>query len=136
MHGDCGTFTGLADGEYLMFVNSERGCRQFIANDGCEIRELLHPKNDPIVLGFSLASAEVAVGSATYRHRLAQAEVYYIVSGFGEMHVGEELETVQAGDAVFIPANETQWIKNVGSDVLKFIAIVAPPWCCEDDIRL
>jgi mannose-6-phosphate isomerase-like protein (cupin superfamily) len=119
-----------------MLVNSEGSCPQLIANDGCKIRELLHPKNQPIALGFSLASAEVAVGHSTYRHRLAQAEVYYIIAGAGEMHVAEETQTVEAGDAVFIPANETQWIRNLGPDVLKFIAIVAPPWCHEDDVRL
>ncbi|MFT4585187.1 MAG: mannose-6-phosphate isomerase-like protein (cupin superfamily) [Gammaproteobacteria bacterium] len=126
----------MVDGKYSMLINSEGSCRQFIANDGCKIRELLHPKNDPIALGFSLASAEIAAGQASYRHRLAQAEVYYIVSGTGEMHIGEEVQAVQVGDAVFIPAHETQWIKNIGSDVLKFIAIVAPPWCSEDDVRL
>jgi mannose-6-phosphate isomerase-like protein (cupin superfamily) len=119
-----------------MLVNSESTCAQFTANDGCQIRELLHPKNDNIDLPFSLAVAEVEVGKCTYRHRLRQLEVYYIVAGTGIMHIGTEQHSVKPGDAVLVPANQTQWIENVGAQALKFAAIVAPAWCAEDDERL
>jgi len=119
-----------------MLIKSESQCRQFTANDGCSIRELVHPKNDGIDPGFSLAVAEVEVGHRTYRHRLRQAEVYYIVAGAGVVHVGGEERAVGVGDAVFIPPNETQWIRNTHSELLKFVAIVAPPWNSEDDERL
>ena len=38
-----------------MLIKREHACAQFTANDGCRIRELLHPKNDDIAAGFSLA---------------------------------------------------------------------------------
>ena len=119
-----------------MLTKSESRCPQFIANDGCSIRELLHPKNDPVDLPFSLAVAEVEQGSATYRHRLSQTEVYYILAGTGIVHVGGEERAVTAGDAVFIPPRESQWIRNTGAGTLKFVAIVSPPWRSEDDERL
>ncbi len=119
-----------------MLIKSESQCRQFIANDGCKIRELLHPKNDRIDLGFSLAIAEVEPGGRSYRHRLRQAEVYYIVAGTGIVHIGDDERVVSVGDVVFIPPDQVQWIRNPSSETLKFAAIVAPPWSREDDERL
>jgi len=119
-----------------VIVKKESACEQFIANDGCRIRELLHPKNDPIGTGFSLAIAEVAVGGRTVRHRLHQDEAYFIVAGTGIAHVNGERHPVGSGDAVFIPGGDEQWIENSGETMLKFAAIVAPPWRAEDDERL
>ena len=119
-----------------MLINSESQCSQFVANDGCKIRELLHPKNDPIELAFSLAIAEIEPGGSTHPHRLAQAEVYYVIAGVGVIHIGEEAQTVCVGDAVFIPPNDIQWLHNTGLDALKFVAIVTPPWRGEDDERV
>ncbi|MGR8921575.1 MAG: cupin domain-containing protein [Gammaproteobacteria bacterium] len=119
-----------------MLIKSTDACPAIVANDGCRLFELLHPKNDPVDLPFSVAVAEVAPGEASYRHRLRQAEVYYLVDGRGLMHVDEEARPVAVGDAVFIPANAVQWIENPGPDVLRFIALVAPPWRAEDDERL
>lgn len=120
-----------------MYIRSESGCEAFVANDGCSIIELLHPKHMPTGLGskldFSLAVAEVQVNEQTYRHILDQHEVYYMLSGDGEMHIDAETANVKAGDAIFIPAGSTQWIKNVGSVPLRFAAIVAPPWTPEGD---
>lgn len=119
-----------------MLIKRERDCVQFTANDGCRIRELLHPKNDDISAGFSLAIAEVAVGGRTYRHRLRQIEAYLILAGRGTARVGGEAAPVVAGDVVYIPAGAEQWIENTGEEILKFAAIVAPPWRLEDDERL
>jgi mannose-6-phosphate isomerase-like protein (cupin superfamily) len=119
-----------------MLVKSEQDCPAFTANDGCRIRELMHPKNDPVELPFSLAIAEVAPGARTYRHRLGQVEVYYLLEGRGRMHIADEVRDVGAGDAVVIPSGQTQWIENNGVAVLRFAAVVSPPWRSEDDQRL
>tara|TARA_R110000868_G_scaffold101542_1_gene279500 strand:+ start:254 stop:616 length:363 start_codon:yes stop_codon:yes gene_type:complete len=119
-----------------MLIKREHACAQFTANDGCRIRELLHPKNDDIAAGFSLAVAEVAAGGRTYRHRLQQIEAYYILEGTGMAWVAGECAPVARGDVVFIPAGDEQWIENTGEGTLKFAAIVAPPWRAEDDERL
>lgn len=119
-----------------MFVKSESACPQQRANDGCMLRELLHPDREELALPYSLAVAEVAVGACTYRHRLRHAEVYYILQGRGVMHIEDETRLLQVGDCVVIPAALTQWIENAGGEVLKFIAIVSPPWHIDGDERL
>lgn len=118
-----------------MLIKKETDCLSFIANDGCRIRELLHPKNDRIELGFSLAIAEIEAGGTSYRHRLKQDEVYYILEGSGDMHIDEEICAVSVGDAIHIPGGCEQWIDNTANITLKFAAIVSPPWRDEDDIR-
>jgi mannose-6-phosphate isomerase-like protein (cupin superfamily) len=119
-----------------MFVKSLSDCPPLLANDGCTLRELLHPKNDPIDLPYSLAIAEVAVGEHSYRHRLAQDEVYYVIDGRGLMHIDDETRELAAGDAVLIPAGAVQWIENLGTTTLRFMAVVSPPWCAAGDERL
>ncbi|MEX2525767.1 MAG: cupin domain-containing protein, partial [Gammaproteobacteria bacterium] len=116
-----------------MFVKKLDDCNEFIANDGCRIREVLHRKNDPVDLPYSLAVARVEPGKQTYRHRLRETEVYYILSGTGVMHIDEESRDVSADEAVVIPPGTVQWIENNGSRELSFIALVNPPWSEEGD---
>ena len=116
-----------------MLVKNLHDCNEFTANDGCLIRELLHPKNDPVELAFSLAVARVHVGQRTRRHKLAQTEVYYILAGQGRMHTNSETREVGSGDVILIPPQAVHWIENSGDRELQFIAIVSPPWREEDD---
>ncbi len=119
-----------------MFVKKLADCDEFTANDGCRIREVLHPKNDPLELPYSLAVARVEPGGRTYRHRLRQTEVYYLLSGSGIMHIDDQSRAVGAEDAVLIPPGTVQWIENSGGEELRFIAIVNPPWSEQGDERL
>lgn len=119
-----------------MFIKSINSCSEFIANDGCHIRELLHPKNDAIDLPFSIALARVDVGKHTYKHRLVQQEIYIIQAGQGSMHIDDEVCPVQSGDMILVPAQSVQWIENTGSVELLFYALVNPPWTEEGDKRL
>ena len=118
-----------------MFIRSEPDCQPFVANDGCNIIELLHPKQAEVVnnLKFSLAIAEVEVGKETYHHFLEQDEVYYLLAGEGLVYVDAEIARVVQGDAVFIAAGSVQWIRNTGPSVLRFAAIVSPPWTEQGD---
>jgi len=116
-----------------MLVSSTAECPPFIANDGCLIREVLHPAKTAVSLPFSLAVAEVAPGACTRRHRLAQDEVYYLLAGLGRMHIGAETRVVVPGDAVQIPGGDVQWIENIGTETLRFIAVVSPPWTAAED---
>ena len=116
-----------------MFVKNLNDCREFTANDGCQIRELLHPKNDPVDLAFSLAVARVPAGERTRRHKLIQTEVYFILAGEGRMHINSETREVGANDMILIPPQAVQLVENIGDDELRFIAIVSPPWGEQDD---
>ena len=119
-----------------MFVKKLTDCTEFIANDGCRIRELLHPVKDGMEIPYSLAIAQVDMGKTTYKHRLRQTEIYFLLEGSGLMHIDEEIRNVSKGDVIVIPPQAVQWIENTGTGTLVFTAIVNPPWNEQDDIRL
>ena len=119
-----------------MLVKHSDDCAPFIAVDGCVIRELLHPAHGDYDLPYSLAIAEVAVAGATFPHRLDRAEVYFVLAGSGRLYVDEESSVLDRGAAAVIPAGSTQWIANIGDEVLRFAAIVSPPWAADGDVRM
>jgi mannose-6-phosphate isomerase-like protein (cupin superfamily) len=112
-----------------MFVKSLSDCERIVANDLTELRELLHPEHDGLPVGYSLAHAVIRPGQRSIRHHLeGRTEVYYLLSGQGRMHVGEEVREVRAGDALLIPAGVVQFLENTGTTDLVFLAIVEPAW--------
>jgi len=109
---------------------------EITANDGCRLRELIHPGRDESGVCYSLAVARVEIGERTVPHRLTEeTEVYYIVAGRGRMHIGDECREVVPRDAIVIPAGRVQWIENLGERPLEFVALVSPPWRSEHDVR-
>ena len=119
-----------------MFVKNINDCVEFTANDGCRIKEWLHPKNDVVDLPYSVAMATVEVGEQSYKHTLEQTEVYLISAGQGLMYIDDEEREVKNGDAIYIEPERVQWIENTGDIPLQFIALVNPPWSEEGDNRL
>ena len=119
-----------------MFVKKITDCDLLEANDGCMIRELIHPKNDPVDLPYSIAVATIAQNQHSYAHKLIQDEVYYILTGQGRMYIDNESSLVRKGEVILIPANSVQWIENTGDCDLLFLAIVSPPWSKQGDIRI
>lgn len=119
-----------------MLLRRTEDCPEIIANDGCRLREILHPESDGSALSYSLAVAWVDPGERTLPHRLLEeTETYYIVSGQGRMHIDAEAADVRAGDAVVIPVGSEQWIECLGETTLQFAAIVNPPWRADHDVR-
>ncbi|SRR5579883_3513984 len=116
-----------------MLIQKLSACAEFVAGDGTLLRELLHPDKQPIDLRYSLAHAIVPVGQTSIPHALKTTEVYYILSGQGEMHINDEVQRVEPGDAVYIPPDATQFIQNSGVEPLIFICIVDPAWRQSDE---
>ncbi|CAN1208988.1 cupin domain-containing protein [Tumidithrix helvetica PCC 7403] len=116
-----------------MLINKLQDCVEFTAGDGTLLRELLHPDKQAIALRYSLAHAIVPVGQTSQPHALTTSEVYYILSGSGEMHIDRETQVVEPGDAIYIPPNARQFIRNLGAEPLVFICIVDPAWRKEDE---
>ncbi|MGB5960897.1 MAG: cupin domain-containing protein [Coleofasciculaceae cyanobacterium] len=116
-----------------MLVQKLEACPEFIAGDGTQLRELLHPDKQPLELRYSLAHATVQSGQTSVLHSLTTSEVYYILSGRGEMHIDEQKELVEPGDTIYIPPNAKQYIHNSGTEPLVFICIVDPAWRKEDE---
>lgn len=117
-----------------MLIRQLLSCDEFVAGDRTLLRELLHPDKQPIDLRYSLAHATLAPGDTSTPHALRTSEVYYILSGAGEMHIGEEVQRVKPGDTVYIPPNARQFICNVGTEPLMFLCIVDPAWRVEDEV--
>jgi mannose-6-phosphate isomerase-like protein (cupin superfamily) len=101
-----------------MLIQKLNACDEFIAGDGTQLRELLHPDKQAVDLHYSLAHAALPAGQTSVLHSLTTSEVYYILSGVGEMH---------------IPPNAKQFIYNCGTEPLKFICIVDPALRKEDE---
>ncbi len=108
-------------------------CGEFLGGDHSILRELLHPDKADLSIRYSLAHARVRPGTATRPHRLRTAEVYYILTGQGRMHIGAEVSEVSADCAVYIPPGATQCIENIGPADLVFLCIVDPAWRPEDE---
>ena len=117
-----------------MLIQKLLDCPEFIAGDGTQLRELLHPDKQAVAIGYSLAHAIVPPGQTSLPHALTTTEVYYILSGVGEMHIGDEVQPIESGDAVYIPPNAKQFVHNHGSEPLIFICMVDPAWRKEDEI--
>lgn len=98
---------------------------EFFTREGCYITEIINDKELP---AFSVAMARVQPGVITETHALNSTdEVYYILSGRGEMEVGGEmLGVVQERDCVFIPRNSSQRIRNIENHDLVFLCICVP----------
>ena len=119
-----------------MLIRGMKSCAEIVANDGCRLRELLHPGKDGSGIPYSLALAWVEPGLATFPHRLTgETEVYLILAGSGRMHIGDESADLQAGDAVVIPPGARQWIECTSPGGLQFAALVSPPWRADHDVR-
>lgn len=106
----------------------------FTTKDGSEIRELLAHRNSCIQKQ-SLAEARVAPGSSTtpHYHPLTE-EIYYILEGTGQMHLGDETQTVGPGDAIAIPPGQVHAITNTGTTTLKFLCCCAPGYEHSDTV--
>ena len=116
-----------------MLIQKLNACSEFVAGDGTLLRELLHPDKQAIALRYSLAHAIVPSEQTSLPHSLKTTEVYYILSGRGEMHIDGESQVVEPGDTIYIPPNAEQFICNEGTEPLVFICIVDPAWRQEDE---
>jgi len=116
-----------------MLIKDVKNCQEIIAGDNVLLRELLNPLKQDVAINYSLALAKVKQGEITSAHRLKSSEVYYILEGEGEMYINNEKEKVNVGQAIYIPPNSVQRIKNTGLNDLVFLCIVDPAWKKEDE---
>ncbi len=117
-------------------IRSLDDCPPFIAGDGTTLRELFNPATSALPFGYSLAHATVAPRGVSQPHRLASAEVYYVLSGEGRIHLDDAVYSIAADDAVSIPPGTVQWVENMGDAPLCFLCMVDPAWRAEDETVL
>lgn len=117
-----------------MLIKSLDKCNYTLVVDKTVLCELLHPKNENIEMGCSIAHAIIEPGKASLPQKLNKSvEIYYIIEGKGEMHIDSESSAVKPGDAIYIPPGSSKWIENHGDDPLKFLCVVTPPWQENDE---
>ena len=63
----------------------------------------------------------------------SSVELYYILSGTGEMHIADDQAQVRQGQIIYIPPGARQFIRNTGRTNLVFLCIVAPEWQADDE---
>ena len=108
-----------------MNVSSLERAVPFTTKDGSTIRELHH------TLDQSLAEASLGEGQVTQRHYHGRTEeIYFVLTGEGEMELDGERTLVGAGDAVLIPAGARHEIRAVTD--LRFLCCCAPPYSDDD----
>ncbi len=112
-----------------MLIKSLGDLESFEAGDKTAIIEVLHPKNDNIPLGYSLAHASLEIGESSIPHILEKcSETYFILQGHAKMVIDKEERLVGKGDTIFIPEGATQHVENQGDIKLEFLCIVSPAW--------
>ncbi|MEM8487555.1 MAG: cupin domain-containing protein [Bacteroidota bacterium] len=116
-----------------MFIRKLQDCTTIVAGDATILKEILHPDKTDLAIRYSLAHAVVPPRQTSLKHKLAAAEVYYILSGRGTMFIDEEKEAVTANDTVYIPPGAVQCIENTGDEPLVFLCMVDPPWRVADE---
>jgi len=90
---------------------------------GSQIRPLID-RTTSAIEKCSLAEETLPAGAAVGKHFHRETEeIYYILSGTGEMTVGGETEAVSAGDAVYIPKGHIHTLKNTGSEPMKIMLV-------------
>jgi quercetin dioxygenase-like cupin family protein len=71
----------------------------------------------------SLGVAEIPPGAALARHRHAAPEIYYVLSGAGNVEVDGTDYPVAAGAAVFIPGGAQHAFRNTGASTITFVYV-------------
>jgi mannose-6-phosphate isomerase-like protein (cupin superfamily) len=74
----------------------------------------------------SLGIYALPAGGVDPQQPHAEDEVYYIVSGQGQITVGEETQPVQPGSLVFVAAHVPHKFHDITED-LKLLVFFAPP---------
>ena len=78
-------------------------------------------------LGF-FAIAILPPGNEIEPHRDVMEEIYFILSGSGEMRVGDETRQVGPGDATWIPVGSLHALKNNGDEDCVILVVASPNW--------
>jgi mannose-6-phosphate isomerase-like protein (cupin superfamily) len=119
-----------------MIIRDIADCPRNRVIDGSLLAELLHPDKVPGAqrLRCSVAHAVVPPGESTLPHFLkTSTELYYVLEGSGEIHIGTRSAIVHPGQIVLVPKGRSQYIRNTGTGNLVFLCIVTPKWQAADE---
>ena len=73
---------------------------------------------------FCMRVFEIAPGGHTPKHAHAWEHEMFVYAGEGEIYGNGRLNPMQAGNVVFIPANEEHQLRNTGKELLVVVCLV------------
>ena len=73
--------------------------------------------------GMACGLCEVPPGTRLEPHHHAEAEIYYVFEGSGEMLLGDEVITLRSGSVVYIPGDVTHGLRNTTDGTMRFLWI-------------
>lgn len=79
---------------------------------------------------FAMRMFEVAPGGHTPLHEHNYEHEVLILEGVAALGGAGEGRTVEAGDVLYVPANETHQFRNAGDGPLKFVCLVPTAFDC------
>ncbi len=92
-----------------------------------ELKVLLSPSLQADVEGLAVGMTILSPGkSSSFHSHDVECETWIIVSGKGEVRVGEERELVGPESVVFLPRNINHQIINTGQEPLRMFWIYTP----------
>ena len=99
-----------------------------LAPDGSEVRILLS------LTGGGMAHFRLQPGAVSkpVRHRTVE-EIWYVLSGAGEMWRSGDVVSLSTGVCLTIPVNAPFQFRCLGPEALSVVAVTMPPWPGEDE---
>ncbi len=98
----------------------------YIAHGGA-IAQMILDRRTLKEIGF-LAIAKMSAGKEIEAHIDPMEEIYFILSGSGEMRVDNESKSVGPGDATWIPAGSSHSLLNNGKEDCIILVVASPAW--------
>lgn len=98
----------------------------YLAHGGA-IAQMILDRRTLKEIGF-LAIASLKPGKEIEAHVDPMEEIYFILSGFGEMSVEGEARPVKPGDAVWIPTDASHALLNNGEEDCVILVVASPAW--------
>jgi len=117
-----------------MIYKKLKNIPEFLAGDHTHLKEVIHPSNDQLEIGYSLAHAYLNTDEESLPHILSHSETYYFLKGNGEIYINDKKQVIEEGDIVYVPPHANQYVKNTGKITLSFLCIVSPPWTPDSEI--
>ena len=71
----------------------------------------------------TMGVGEIPPGASLLRHHHSQEEIYYVLSGEGNIEIDDNLHPITTGSAIFIPSNARHRTTNTGAVPLRFTFI-------------
>jgi len=79
---------------------------------------------------FAMRIFDVEPGGCTPHHEHNYEHEIMVLQGQGHAYEGDTPKPVQAGDVLYVPANQVHQFKNTGSDTFRFMCMVPTQFDC------